>query len=563
VEESRALNDHDDYVYPEEEHEEEGAVQQVTFNNRSPTRWINEDDSDDDDRGGNKANAEPDYESIMVSITSAHDVYMWRDPKEDPFALPCLKERARADMKHWTAKRIELLGKTRALAILNAQLAQLGKLVDFGEAVYGKGEEEWRVPRFPLPIKCPPNSSVVVLFDHPYTEEQSTWATAEISRKGKNVNTVYDLIDATKDAMRSSLEGVIFGTLFAIPILKFTSGNRDACDFNHSGLRLFGRYALVALSIIRPRIVVCPGITAARCMFVGMARDGESAGVHREGLLGETVTRIVKDSTDRAVLHTINFVETAHPYIMTDDYVKGWVDHIHKGIKLKEQEDARNSFIKAGERIAAKLEGSNVHIRAYDELMSRRKLFDTDPMTMTGKKNGKRKKGVFDSCAKSAATTGDSESSFSYVSPSDAATADDEKLLPYTLPTRLTKLIGDKGGVTKTFDIYIGRTVRREGRLIIEGTEWGNPFIVSKSCPPAMAVGLFESHIMQRPDLLAKIPELDGKVLACWCKNVNEPIPCHGDVLIRLVREWKRDKAAFEARIQSLLLPAPGDGTRE
>ncbi len=35
-----------------------------------------------------------------------------------------------------------------------------------------------------------------------------------------------------------------------------------------------------------------------------------------------------------------------------------------------------------------------------------------------------------------------------------------------------------------------------------------------------------------QPDLLAALPELEGKVLGCWCS----PQECHGDVLIRLTQ---------------------------
>ena len=36
-----------------------------------------------------------------------------------------------------------------------------------------------------------------------------------------------------------------------------------------------------------------------------------------------------------------------------------------------------------------------------------------------------------------------------------------------------------------------------------------------------------------KPELLARLPELEGKILACWCK----PEACHGDVLLRLIEE--------------------------
>ena len=37
--------------------------------------------------------------------------------------------------------------------------------------------------------------------------------------------------------------------------------------------------------------------------------------------------------------------------------------------------------------------------------------------------------------------------------------------------------------------------------------------------------------VVNQLDLIARLPELQGKTLACWCK----PGPCHGDVIARLV----------------------------
>jgi hypothetical protein len=42
---------------------------------------------------------------------------------------------------------------------------------------------------------------------------------------------------------------------------------------------------------------------------------------------------------------------------------------------------------------------------------------------------------------------------------------------------------------------------------------------------------MYERYILEeRPDLVERLPELKGKILACWCT----PEPCHGDVLLSL-----------------------------
>ncbi len=79
------------------------------------------------------------------------------------------------------------------------------------------------------------------------------------------------------------------------------------------------------------------------------------------------------------------------------------------------------------------------------------------------------------------------------------------------------------------FDIYIGRP-----------SIWGNPFSHRPTtlaryhvATLAEALAQYEVWLNQRPDLLARLPELRGKVLGCWCK----PGPCHGDILARLADE--------------------------
>jgi len=72
------------------------------------------------------------------------------------------------------------------------------------------------------------------------------------------------------------------------------------------------------------------------------------------------------------------------------------------------------------------------------------------------------------------------------------------------------------------WDIYIGRP-----------SVWGNPFIVGKDGSRAEVVEMYRRYINNKPELLSRIGELEGKVLGCWCK----PKPCHGDVLVELIEK--------------------------
>ncbi len=68
--------------------------------------------------------------------------------------------------------------------------------------------------------------------------------------------------------------------------------------------------------------------------------------------------------------------------------------------------------------------------------------------------------------------------------------------------------------------VYIGR-----------GSKWGNPYIIGVDGNRMLCIQKYKEYIMQKPELLACLPELLGKNLVCYCK----PQPCHGDVLIDLV----------------------------
>jgi hypothetical protein len=77
------------------------------------------------------------------------------------------------------------------------------------------------------------------------------------------------------------------------------------------------------------------------------------------------------------------------------------------------------------------------------------------------------------------------------------------------------------------FDIYIGR---RWGEFK-EDSIWHNPFHLGKDGSRAEVIAKYRAYILGRPDLLALLPTLKGKVLGCWC----HPQECHGDVLVELI----------------------------
>jgi hypothetical protein len=80
--------------------------------------------------------------------------------------------------------------------------------------------------------------------------------------------------------------------------------------------------------------------------------------------------------------------------------------------------------------------------------------------------------------------------------------------------------------------VYIGRRFKR-GPYDFESSVWANPYPVERN-GRRRAVALYRDHVLSSPALLARLPELEGETLGCWC-GLDET--CHGDVLIELLKE--------------------------
>lgn len=95
--------------------------------------------------------------------------------------------------------------------------------------------------------------------------------------------------------------------------------------------------------------------------------------------------------------------------------------------------------------------------------------------------------------------------------------------------------------------VYIGRDMRRQR---FKGSIWANPYKITE--PSDLGPGIsrhmaclmyrdyLRSSIAGRP-LLAMLPELRGKPLACWCRKSDASgrswQECHGDQILRLLDE--------------------------
>lgn len=68
--------------------------------------------------------------------------------------------------------------------------------------------------------------------------------------------------------------------------------------------------------------------------------------------------------------------------------------------------------------------------------------------------------------------------------------------------------------------------------------KWGNPFRIGKDGTRSEVIAKYEHWLLNQPELLSDIMELDGKTLGCWCS----PKPCHGDVLVKLIEQRKYEQ---------------------
>jgi hypothetical protein len=79
--------------------------------------------------------------------------------------------------------------------------------------------------------------------------------------------------------------------------------------------------------------------------------------------------------------------------------------------------------------------------------------------------------------------------------------------------------------------VYVGDNVRFQPRW--KRSVWFNPDKMGKDKSEARRNAVcdaYEKHLNNTPELLARLPELRGKVLGCWCY----PLRCHGHYLAGL-----------------------------
>lgn len=92
---------------------------------------------------------------------------------------------------------------------------------------------------------------------------------------------------------------------------------------------------------------------------------------------------------------------------------------------------------------------------------------------------------------------------------------------------QVTRVINRKNqSSTNTGSVYIGRPSR-----------FGNPYRIGADGNRKQVIKKYEEYVRERIERDVAFREdvraLYGKLLSCWCA----PLPCHGDVLVKLTEE--------------------------
>ena len=89
------------------------------------------------------------------------------------------------------------------------------------------------------------------------------------------------------------------------------------------------------------------------------------------------------------------------------------------------------------------------------------------------------------------------------------------------------------------YDVYIGHQ-HPWPPYKLRRSIWANPFnkdFRQGNITREESIELYREYVLSKQELRDKLPELRGKVLACWCA----PEPCHGDVLLRLAERTREE----------------------
>lgn len=101
---------------------------------------------------------------------------------------------------------------------------------------------------------------------------------------------------------------------------------------------------------------------------------------------------------------------------------------------------------------------------------------------------------------------------------------------------KLVRIRRNKTGIIQDCDIYIGRA-NNQGGWKLSKSKWHNPYTIKQYGSAKIVCDMYLSYIVNS-DLFHDLPELESKILGCWCEQPNKitGFYCHGCVLIELFK---------------------------
>lgn len=97
--------------------------------------------------------------------------------------------------------------------------------------------------------------------------------------------------------------------------------------------------------------------------------------------------------------------------------------------------------------------------------------------------------------------------------------------------------------------VYVGGSYPR---LRLPQSPFHNPFRIGRDGTRAEILELYPLRLLRSPTLLAMLPDLRGKPLACSCRHDGDTRPhaprCHADVLCELLAAYYDDELRDMAR---------------
>ena len=93
-----------------------------------------------------------------------------------------------------------------------------------------------------------------------------------------------------------------------------------------------------------------------------------------------------------------------------------------------------------------------------------------------------------------------------------------------------------QAGMPRVLNTHRDAALIRESAAVYIGrpSPWGNPFQIGRHGTREQVVARYEAWLLAQPKLITEAQaRLRGRHLVCFCA----PLPCHGDVLLRVANQ--------------------------